>query len=147
MYRHKCKEKKILNINAGRVSLPDLYWIRLLTRPGIKLRRDQARSTQTSRLCIPPLLYLRFFLKDSFVLPFIMSEMPFIWLFKFSGSTGHGARILTLDNREVKVVFPENRCLERFLVSPHSRQSFFLLKDFNAMLSVCLSLVSFRSKG
>ena len=49
-------------------------------------------------------------------------------------------------NREVKAVFSESRCLEEFSCSPHSRQNLFSLKDFNAMLSVCLSLVSLEIK-
>ena len=55
-------------------------------------------------------------------------------------------------NREVKAGFlflflflflSESRCLEGFSYLPHSRQSFFLLKGFNAMVSVCLSVSGF----
>ena len=52
-------------------------------------------------------------------------------------------------NREVKAGFlfffflSESRCLEGFSYLPHSRQSFFSLKGFTAMVSVCLSVSGF----
>ena len=43
--------------------------------------------------------------------------------------------------------FSGSRCLEGFSYLPHSRQSFFSMKGFNAMVSVCLFLVSFSSRA
>ena len=63
---------KIASINAGRAIPPRLYWVRLQTRPRLKPRRSQARSTQISRWFIPH--RLRFFFKNSFALSFTMSK-------------------------------------------------------------------------